>query len=263
MIQGMPLATKAVVAWCAMQALRQAGDVVKSLLTEFEKSGTVGIVIEIARDDNMRLQADVLNGLLKKSGDLQAIGLCFACSAIAAGGMDDKDVKGVARIAATLDIKDVTGGTHALGRQDSDGLVTKGMKAQGMIEQGNIDATQIGRLGHQVMIAGIAKEGTAGQVSENGIVLDLDQGDKVGQLVGTRQDLLTNTVYLAPVFGGSPMASAIGKKLCVLLPHIVMSIEQILAVQLNKGEKGGQQKGYQHRLADFLQTLHDREHEDG
>jgi len=39
------------------------------------------------------------------------------------------------------------------------------------------------------------------------------------------------------------MTGTIGKKLCVLLPHIMMSIEQVFAVQLNKCEKGGQQKG--------------------
>ena len=141
-----------------------------------------------------------MNGLLKESRHLQAIRCGLAGTAITAGGMNDKDMKSVARGTTALNIKNITSGAHARKLRHGYHLITKGMKTLRLIEQGNIDATDIGRLGHEIIVAGIAKKGAMRQIAQHGIVFYFDQSNKVGQLVGTRQYLLPYSIDLPQYF---------------------------------------------------------------
>ena len=145
-VEGMPVATETVgAAGMSLQALGRTTDVLQSCTLQQEQRGIVGIVIEIACHDGTCLSygGEMVN---ERAGYLQPIGPCLQLTAVAAGGMDDIEVKGVARHDQPLDIEDVARGALVLHGGNGEMLVAEGQKAERLVEQGYIEAPDIGRL---------------------------------------------------------------------------------------------------------------------
>ena len=137
--------------------------------------------------------------------DLEAVGTCGALTSIAAGGMDDEDMKGVAVLGLALDIQDVSCGAHVGKRFDVEVVIAQRAERQGLVEQRHINAADVGRLRHQIFIACMAKQRTTGEIEETSVVLDFDERHEVGDaFLLARQYNLSDAVYLTPIAGRGP-----------------------------------------------------------
>ena len=150
--------------------------------------------------------------------------------------MNDKNVKSVAGDNLTFHVENIACRTHALDKGDGDGFVTNRTKRRRLIDKGHIDASLVGRLGHQIVVAGISQERTTGEVMEHSVILYLNKCHEVRQLLATRENGLPRMVQLAPVARASPMARTFRQILIILLQRIVATIEKILTIQLDKGQ---------------------------
>ena len=121
--------------------------------------------------------------------------------------MDNKDVQGVATYHFALHIEDVASGTHIRQGNDTQIVVANGTEGKGLIEQCHINASQVGRLGHEVFIASTTQQRTTGKVEKARIILHLNQCHKVGHsLLLTRKNLLSDIVQFTPIAPWRPLS---------------------------------------------------------
>ena len=123
----------------------------------------------------------------------------------------------VARGYDTLGIKDVAGGTHSLYRVHPDAVALDKTEGKGRIKKCHIDATLVGRIGHDVFITGVAKQAALGEVVDDAVIFHLAEGDKDALLPGlgigvairlfanlrlaTRNNRLPHPIQLLPIAG--------------------------------------------------------------
>ena len=176
MINALPFALISVGALDTVLATCLDSDATQPVLTQAVQDGGMVVVVEVASNDNGgtgRQGGDRVHGLAQRIGYGQTEGATVTLSTVAAGRMDNEQVEGVASKDATADVEDITRGPHPLNGGDADAAVVEWREGEWTVEQGYVNAAQVGRGGHQVFIAGIAEQGTLRQIPENGIVLDL------------------------------------------------------------------------------------------
>lgn len=92
------------------------------------------------------------------------------------------DMQGVARSCHTRRIKYVASGTHALYGFHSDAVTLYQSERMGRIHQRHINATLVGRIGHHILVTGVAQQAAPGEVAKHAVVLHLAQSHHIGQL---------------------------------------------------------------------------------
>ena len=177
--------------------------------------------------------------MAEHAGYLHAEGARLQFAAIATGGMQEEEVQGVASDDAACHVEDVACGAHVLDQRDGEHIVTNRGEAGWLIEQRHVEPALVGRVGHQVLVAGIAQKRATGEVAQARVVLYLAQGHQLGQfhIVATRYYLLRQIIEFAPITPRGPVASRHGKELCVLLAFIMACVEEVLAVQFDQHER--------------------------
>ena len=134
MVDALPLARIAVGTLGAMCATGSTADVMQSMLLQKLKRGTIGIVVEVAGDNDLGMRRQLADDTDNAPHDLEAVGTCGALTSIAAGGMDDEDMKGVAVLGLALDIQDVSCGAHVGKRLDVEVVIAQRAERQGLVE---------------------------------------------------------------------------------------------------------------------------------
>ena len=183
---------------------------------------------------------DRVDSFREAMGNLQAMGTREHFPTRSARGMNDKDMEGVARRHEPAGIEDVARWMHVLQRFHAQSIVTKQLEGEWRIEQCNINASGIRRIGHHVFITGIAQQRPLGEIMQNGVVLHFTKGNKVRQLkvshsigrgLTTRQYLATDIVQLVPVARLIPVVHPFGCPLPIIFQRVVLTVEEVLAVQ--------------------------------
>ena len=147
-------------------------------------------------------------------------------------------------LGSSLDIENIPSRPHTLYRLDRQIVITDRAKREGLVEQCYINATNVRRLGHEVLVASVAQERTMGQVKQTRVILHFDKCDKVWQaILPTRKNLLPEIVQLSPISGRRPMTFSVGKPLCILLSFVMMAVEQIFTIQLDQGQQRCKEQG--------------------
>ena len=115
------------------------------------------------------------------------------------------------------------------------------VKGKGRIEKCHIDAPQVGRVGHDIIIMSLAQKRTPCKVVHHRVVLDLTQRYDVGQcplagVFSAREYSLTYMVQLLPITIMAPMTCPVGSKFYIILQCIVGTIKEIFHVILHNGK---------------------------
>ena len=199
------------------------------------QGGRVSIIVEVATHHNLCPCRQCADGLHQSFRHQQTVRSGGLLATIAAGGMHYKDVQGVPSPRLALHIKNVACGAHVFQRLYLQAVVAQRSERHGLVHQGHVNAAHIRRLRHQELIAGLSQQGTPRQVVETRVVLHLHQRHQVRQaVVHTRQQFLGNVVLLAPIARRCPMTQRSRTPLGILLQSIVLTVKQILAVQLHE-----------------------------
>ena len=185
LVETAPLSTIAVYGLCTVAStgvFRYIPQV--AMRINMAQGGIIGIVVEIAQGNDAgigRKAANGVHGFHKSASHVQTIWACAKFATGTARSMDYKDVKGVAGYYFSGDIKDVARGPHVLYRADAQGIMAYKIKGKGRIEQGHIDAPEVGRVGHDILIMGLPQKGAPCEVAHHSVVLNLTQRHEVGQ----------------------------------------------------------------------------------
>jgi hypothetical protein len=151
--------------------------------------------------------------------------------------VDKKHMERISSDCLSFDVKDVAGGAHVLQRLYLQIVVADGSEAHRMIQQCDVDTSQIGRGSHQIVIASPTQQRPSCEIAHDCVVLYLHQRHQVGKVFSTRKELLSNGIQLAPIASARPSVGAIWSELKVVFPLIVSVVEKILTVELNKGKR--------------------------
>ena len=216
----------------------RCADVDQPAVSELLQRMAVGIVVEVARHDDISLHQRCC-GLQQRFGHALSVRACGQLAAIAAGSMYYEHMQRVAADGLALYIEYVARRAHVGQGLNGNDVVAQRAEARGMVEQCHVDAAHVGRAGHQVVVSGGAQQRAARQVAHGRVVLYFHQSHQVRQVGAAREQLLPDGVHLAPVAGACPAASAVGQELLVLLVLVMAGVEEVLAVQLYEGEPLG------------------------
>ena len=203
--------------------------------------GIGAVVVEVAGHHDMgmgRQPTDGVDGSAQPVGHPQTVRSGSPLTTIAAGRMNDKHMQGVARGHHPRGIENVARRPAVAIGLNAQRVVTEQGKRVRRIEQGHIDAAQVGRTGDQIVVAGIAQQRAARQVGQHRVVLHLAERHQVGHLPAfllpaAGNDGAPDIVQFLPIPALVPMASGIGQILIVVFQRVVPVVEQVLAVQLD------------------------------
>lgn len=254
MVEASPASAVLVGASCAVLPARFACNVGELVAAQPDERAVAGIVVEVAGHDDVRAAAGLADGVGGGDDALchpQAVGAGGVLAADAAGRVHHHHVQRVASGDEAAGIQDVAGGMPALGGTHGDGVVGEQAEGEGGVEQGHVDAALVARPCHHILVAGVAQQRAAGEVVHHRIVLHLGEGHEVGQcpclsLAAAHDDGAGDAVQLRPVAAAVPFPRRFGQILIVVLALVVSAVEEVLAVELHKGEPGGEQQGDEH-----------------
>ncbi len=134
MVNTLPTTFVTVGALSAMRALGLMGNVMEPVFLQEQDGWTIGIVVEVACDDNLRIsgqEADSLNNTIHYH---TTVGTRLFLATKTTGSMNDKDVQGVAIDHFALYIQDITCRAHTFQRSDIKTFITDRTKREGLIE---------------------------------------------------------------------------------------------------------------------------------
>ena len=166
-VERAPFALKAVGGLCAVAPRRMARNVGQTAFLDAVDAFVVGIVVEIACDEDFRRfvkPKNGIDGLAEPLCHLQSMGLSHSFPTRPTGCVDNENVERVARNDLSAGIKDVACRAHILQRLDANGVVVEQAEREGRIEQRHVDAAHVGRVGRHVFIACIPKQLTLRQI---------------------------------------------------------------------------------------------------
>ena len=249
-VDAFPPAFVLVCAACSVAARRTGGHVGHALGAQLPYRCAVAALVEVAHYDDHRVLA---GGFKRVYGKAEAVGHelavrpCAPLSAVAARGVDYEYVECVACYYAACGVEYVARGAHAFHRFDAKRIVPYGREAAGRVEQGYVDAANVGRGGHDVLVVGASKQRPPCKVAHHAVVLHLAQGYQVGQppvavLCAAVDYGFGRIVQFVPVFVCSPAAVALRGELRVLLQAVVAAVNQVFAVQLDERKQGCQEQ---------------------
>ena len=157
--------------------------------------------------------------------------------------MSHNNVERIAVCRHSADIEQVARRAHAVGWRNPYGAVVYHREREWRVHQSHVYATLVGRVGHDILVACASQERASGQIAHHSVVLHLAQSHHVGQLppvlaVATRKHSLSNVVELAPVACACPAVRAVGQELGIIFQGVLIAVEQILAIKLDKCKKG-------------------------
>ena len=114
-----------------------------------------------------------------------------------------------------------------------------GLEQVPLIEQSHVNAPKVGRMSHQIAVAGFAKGRVAGQVANDRIVLHFAQGYQSRRFpLAYGGDDAGDVVQFLPVFRVVPVADGIGQKFPVFFQGVVSAVEEVLDVVRHDAESG-------------------------
>ena len=239
-VDALPLALVTVGAFHAICTSGIACEVADALAADLLEHWVIRAVVEVAGNKDLSIGGDGTDGVERQAeavGNGLAERLRIALTTIATGGMNNKDVEGIARIDETTGIEDVTGGPHTFYGGHPQGITAEGCEGKWAIEQGNIDTSDVGGIGHQVFIAGIAQKRTVCQVVEDRIIFHFAEGNQIGNaVVAGREQFLSNIVQFAPITLLRPVARGLWQILRIVLALVMTVVEEVFTVQLHNSQ---------------------------
>ena len=143
MVDALPVALIPISAKHTVLSTGFAGDAMQLVFGQPLQDGRIVVVVEVTGNNGKcfgRTGKERIKGLTQTVGHSQTEGTAVTLSAIAAGCMNNKHMKGVARKDASADIKNVASGSHTLHRCDTKRLPADWGKRKRAIEQSHVDA---------------------------------------------------------------------------------------------------------------------------
>ena len=245
MVKTGPQALKAIGCTGSVMTGSATGDMLQCTLLKILQRGITGIVVEVTSHQNTgfgRQRPERIDRLHQSFDNMATVRSSLTLTTIAAGSMDNEDMQRVARHNTSADIEDVTGRTHAGKGFYTEGTMLQHLEGEGLIKQCHVEASFVGRAGHDIFITRMTKQRTARQVMQHRVVLDLNQCHKVRQLkrdsIGrTGNNGTPDIVQFAPVTARGPLPPCCRQELGVVLQRVVLAVKKVLTVQFHKGEK--------------------------
>ena len=238
----------------------------------------LGVIVEVARYDYLRRSRNCPNGIgygayLLSHHTAERTRKLLAATPARQVGYDD--VQRVARHNHTRRIQQVARRRHITYGRYAHRPTVKQAERKRRIHQRHINAARIGRVGDNVLITCGAQERTLRKVAHHRVVLHLAQRHHIGQTpagnrlfcngeifsslspstahpIAARHDGLPHAVQLAPIAERRPMVRPVGQKLDVVLQRVVLTIEEVLTVELHEREERHQQHRQRHRLRPLM-----------
>ena len=160
--------------------------------------------------------------------------------------MDDKKVERVGFAGEPRHVENVTRGAHVRQQGNADSMMGERTECHGIVHQSHIYAPLVGRVGHQIFVAGLAQQRPFGQVVHHAVVFHLAHRHHIGQpptsgILPQSDDFPPDVVQLMPISGARPVMTALGQKLRVIFQRVVSGVEKVFAVEFYQCEKACKQ----------------------
>ena len=253
MVEAAPLSLITIRSLCSVMSFGTCRHVREATIKNHKQTLRFGIVIKVARYDDVGIRRSRLYGVSKGADRLcccHTEGTRISLSSPTTGEMRNHDMQRITPPYKSLCVQNVSCGTHALHSLHAHSPAFEQPECVRRIEKRHVDAALVVGLRHDILITGVSEQRTLGEIAQNAVVLHLAQSYEVRQLpipsaailfllifqilpttvLTASYDGLTDAVKLAPITIWRPVIRAFRKKLRVVLQRVMTAVEEILAV---------------------------------
>ena len=205
-INTLPLPLVAVRPLSTVTAACLTSNIDESLLLQILQRRTVGIVVEIASNNDFRILRQLPDNLHNPFHDHPTVRPRRMLTAKTARRMNHEHMQRVALAGFPLNIKHVARWPHPFQRLYLQIVAAQWSERHRLVQQRHIYPPDIRRLRHQVFIPRMPQQRASCQVKDDAVIFHLHQRHQIGySIILTRQYLLPDAIHFAPIACGGPI----------------------------------------------------------